>query len=59
MSASIFASSPVASRVNVIGVTSTTLARKMSAVRRISARCCGSAFTRISTQLALDVVLLA
>ena len=33
-----FDSSPVASRVYVVGVTSTTLARKMSAIRRISAR---------------------
>ena len=44
-----FDSSPVTSRVSVIGVTSMTLARKMSATRRTSARCWGSAFTRMST----------
>jgi len=49
MMASIFDSSPVTSSVKVDGVTSTTFARKMSAVRRISARCCGSAFTRMRT----------
>src|SRR3989440_7400043 len=47
-SASSLPSSPVASSTNETCVTSTTLARKMSAVRRISSRCCGSAFTRMS-----------
>src|SRR5256886_1704670 len=47
-SASSLPSSPVASSTNETWVTSTTLARKMSAVRRISSRCCGSAFTRMS-----------
>ena len=47
--ASSLPSSPVASSTKDTGVTSTTRARKMSAVRKISARCWGSAFTRIST----------
>src|SRR6185436_16993569 len=49
ISASTLPSSPVASSTNDTGVTSMTRARKMSAVRKISARCCGSALTRIST----------
>ena len=47
ISASSLPSSPVASSTNDTGVTSITRARKMSAVRRTSARCWGSALTRI------------
>jgi len=49
ISASSLPSSPVASRTNDTAVTSTTRARKMSAVRRISARFDGSALTRMRT----------